>query len=187
MWSYKTNHGLTFKVGSFWETLKIWKNLSHGVDKSADLLVNIKTMREIFSNYVCFSKSPNFKMHWDRYVLILAFLNRNWLRSQLWAMTHCHQPMLLMRILATSQTVQIWRIQAFWECFSDLSCPILIQTILIHHNKMKGKSTIYCNRFFWNNFLFIWKHFKIFVKIFGYLETFYSNLQVFSNIFLKVS
>ena len=108
-------------------------------------LVNIKTMRKIFSNYVCFSKSPNFKMHWDRYVLILAFLNRNWLRSQLWAMTHCHQPMLLMPILVTSQTVQIWRIQAFWECFSDLSCPILIQTILIHHNyKMKGKPTIFC-------------------------------------------
>ena len=84
---------------------------------------------------------PISKMHWDRYVLILAFLNRNWLRSQLWAMIHCHQPMLLMPILGTSQTVQIWRIQAFWECFSDLSCPILIQTILIHHNyKMKGKS-----------------------------------------------
>ena len=24
-------------------------------------LVNVKTMRKIFSNYVCFSKSPNFK------------------------------------------------------------------------------------------------------------------------------
>ena len=24
-------------------------------------LVNLKTMRKIFSNYVCFSKSPNFK------------------------------------------------------------------------------------------------------------------------------
>ena len=23
-------------------------------------IVNVKTMREIFSNYVCFSKSPNF-------------------------------------------------------------------------------------------------------------------------------
>ena len=27
-------------------------------------LVNIKTMRKIFSNYVCFSKSPNFKCLW---------------------------------------------------------------------------------------------------------------------------
>ena len=25
-------------------------------------LVNVKTIRQIFSNYVCFSKSPNFKL-----------------------------------------------------------------------------------------------------------------------------
>ena len=34
------------------------KNLPHGVDKSADL--QIKTVRKNFSNYACFSKSPNF-------------------------------------------------------------------------------------------------------------------------------
>ena len=39
--------------------MKVW---THGFDKSADLLiVNVKTMRKIFSNYVFFSKSPNFK------------------------------------------------------------------------------------------------------------------------------
>ena len=47
------------KVRTFWETHKIKKNLPHGFDQSADLL-NDKTMRKIFSNYVCFSESPNF-------------------------------------------------------------------------------------------------------------------------------
>ena len=44
------------KVRTFWETPKIWKNLPHGFDKSM-----AKTMRKIFSNYVPFSKSRNFK------------------------------------------------------------------------------------------------------------------------------
>ena len=39
------------------------KNLPHGFDKSADLLSkrHKEITRKIFSNYVCFSKSPNFK------------------------------------------------------------------------------------------------------------------------------
>ena len=36
---------------------KFEKNLPHGFDI---YLVNVKTMRKIFSNFVCFSESPNF-------------------------------------------------------------------------------------------------------------------------------
>ena len=48
----------TIKVWTFWKTHKIWKNLPYGFDKSADLLS--KRQNQIFSNCVCFSKSPNF-------------------------------------------------------------------------------------------------------------------------------
>ena len=40
------------------EKHKIWKNLPHGFDKSADLLR--QPWGRFFSNYLCFSKSPNF-------------------------------------------------------------------------------------------------------------------------------
>ena len=54
----------SFKVRTFWETHKIWKILPNGFDKSADLLSKHQNHGEdFFSNYVCFSKSPNFK--WD--------------------------------------------------------------------------------------------------------------------------
>ena len=47
-----------------WKTNKIWKNLPHGFDKSADLPSKRQNHEEdFFSNYMCFSKSPNFK--WD--------------------------------------------------------------------------------------------------------------------------
>ena len=39
-------------------------------------LVNVKNMRKFFSNYVCFSKSPNF--NWDvkdDFFLVLTFLS----------------------------------------------------------------------------------------------------------------
>ena len=38
-------------------------------------LVNVKTMRKIFSNYVCFSKSPNFKFQPDIPQLFLLWSN----------------------------------------------------------------------------------------------------------------
>ena len=46
-----------FSVRTFWEAHKIWKNLPHGLDI---YLVNVQTMRKIFSNFMCFSESPNF-------------------------------------------------------------------------------------------------------------------------------
>ena len=49
--------GWKVKVRTFWEAHKIWKNLPHGL---YTYLVNIQTMRKIFSNCVCFSESPNF-------------------------------------------------------------------------------------------------------------------------------
>ena len=45
------------KVWTFWEAHKNLRNLLHAL---YIYLVNFKTMRKIFSNYVCFSKSPNF-------------------------------------------------------------------------------------------------------------------------------
>ena len=56
-----TKSPFEIKVRTFWEALKIWKNLPHGFDKSADLLSKRQNHEEDFSNYVCFSKSPNFK------------------------------------------------------------------------------------------------------------------------------
>ena len=44
----------------FWEKVKFYKKTSHFFETNWPL-VNVKTMRKIFSNYVCFSKSPNFK------------------------------------------------------------------------------------------------------------------------------
>ena len=50
---------LTFiKVWTFWEAHKIWKNLHRDL---YIYLINIQTRRKIFSNFVCFSESLNFK------------------------------------------------------------------------------------------------------------------------------
>ena len=38
----------TIKVRTFWETHKIWKNLPHGFDKSADLLSKRQNHEEDF-------------------------------------------------------------------------------------------------------------------------------------------
>ena len=52
---------ISVKVRTFWATHKVWKNLPHGFEKSADLLSKRQNHDEdFFSNYVCFSKSPNF-------------------------------------------------------------------------------------------------------------------------------
>ena len=53
---------LDVKVPTFWEKHKIWKNLPHGCDKSADLLRKHQNQERDFSNFACFSKSPNFMM-----------------------------------------------------------------------------------------------------------------------------
>ena len=45
------------KVRTFWEAHKNLSNLPHAL---YIYLVNVKTMRKIFSNFVCFSDSPNF-------------------------------------------------------------------------------------------------------------------------------
>ena len=50
-WSVTQNSRIIIKVRTFWEAHIIWKNLPHGF---------VKTMRKIFSNFVCFSESPNF-------------------------------------------------------------------------------------------------------------------------------
>ena len=59
-------HGATentphFKVRTFWETYKIWKKIFLMVlINQLIYLVKVKTMRKIFSNHVCFSKSPKY-------------------------------------------------------------------------------------------------------------------------------
>ena len=46
-------------------------------------LVNVKTMRNIFSNYVCFSKSPNFKIPILKVYLLYSLLVHNTLIMKL--------------------------------------------------------------------------------------------------------
>ena len=46
--------------------------LPHGLEFHGSYLVNVQTMRKIFSNFVCFSKSPNFNQK-------IQFL---WLRAE---------------------------------------------------------------------------------------------------------
>ena len=53
------------KVQTFWETHKIWKNLPIILTNLLIYLVYVKTMWKIFSNYVCFSKSPNFNTRYN--------------------------------------------------------------------------------------------------------------------------
>ena len=43
------------KVWTFWEAHKNLRNLPHALD-----LVNVQSMKKIFSNFVRFSESPNF-------------------------------------------------------------------------------------------------------------------------------
>ena len=49
------------KLGLSEKHTRFEKNLPHGFDKSADLLSKWQNHEEDFSNYVCFSKSSNFK------------------------------------------------------------------------------------------------------------------------------
>ena len=49
----------TLKVQTFWEAHKNLRNLPHAL---YIYLVNVQTMMKIFSNFVCFSESPNFTM-----------------------------------------------------------------------------------------------------------------------------
>ena len=48
------------KFGLSVKHTKFEKNRPYGFDNQLIYLVNVKTIRTIFSNYVCFSKSPNF-------------------------------------------------------------------------------------------------------------------------------
>ena len=48
---------LLYKVRSFWEAHTNLRNLPHALYIH---LVNVQTMGKIFSNFVCFSESPNF-------------------------------------------------------------------------------------------------------------------------------
>ena len=45
------------KVKTFWETHKIWKNLPHDVDKSADLLSKGQNHEEDFFQIMCASQT----------------------------------------------------------------------------------------------------------------------------------
>ena len=47
---------IAHKVRTFWEAHKNLRNLPDAFDI---YLVNVKSMRKIFSNLVCFSESPN--------------------------------------------------------------------------------------------------------------------------------
>ena len=49
------------EVGTFWETHKIWKNLHHGFDKSADLLSKRQNYEEDFFKLCVLLKKSELK------------------------------------------------------------------------------------------------------------------------------
>ena len=54
-------------VRIFWETHKIWKNLPHGFEKSADLLSKRQNHEEdFFKLYVLLKKSELYMLHYPR-------------------------------------------------------------------------------------------------------------------------
>ena len=59
------NFFLSCQVRTFRETHIIWKIFLMVLTNKLIYLVDVKTMRKIFSKYVCFSESPNFI--WDNY------------------------------------------------------------------------------------------------------------------------
>ena len=78
-----------FKVWTFWETHKIWKNLPYGFNKSADLLSKLQNHKADFFKCVCFSKSLNFtsfpfpwfhmfhiKKSWIQFLADLCYLSQ---------------------------------------------------------------------------------------------------------------
>ena len=50
------------KDQTFWEALKIWKNLPRGFDKSAGILSKRQNHEDFFSKFVCFSESSSFEI-----------------------------------------------------------------------------------------------------------------------------
>ena len=52
---WKSSIGL-IKVWTFWEAQKIWKNIPHGFDKSADLLSKRQNHEEDFFQNLCASE-----------------------------------------------------------------------------------------------------------------------------------
>ena len=63
------------KVQTFWEAHKNLRSLLHAFYIH---LVNVQTMRKIFSNFVCFSKSPNFIRTWLYSFVFLWRTTLNW-------------------------------------------------------------------------------------------------------------
>ena len=55
-WNHFARFILIFKVRNFWETHKIWKNLPHGLDKSADLFSKRQNNEEDFFQIMCASQ-----------------------------------------------------------------------------------------------------------------------------------
>ena len=51
---------MSSKVRTFWEALKIWKNLPHGFDKSADLLSKRQNHEEDFFKICVLLRKSNF-------------------------------------------------------------------------------------------------------------------------------
>ena len=60
-WKVRTIFG---KVRTFWEALKIWKNLPYGFDKSADLLSNCQNYEEDFFQNLCAFKKFRILKEW---------------------------------------------------------------------------------------------------------------------------
>ena len=125
-------HLLTYiyacKVRTFWEAHKNLRNLPHSL---YIYLVNVKTKRKIFSNFVCFSESPNFiKTFWilaiyfEGYQIILTIIIseillkkwHSWTCSKIveWIHNYFNASRIIWRHLKLFEDIQIiWRLSNY--------------------------------------------------------------------------
>ena len=84
-------------------------------------LVNVKTMRKIFSNYVCFSKSPNFKVKVRNFFLTFQLFPIQWiLETNLFYNLHIYQLFIFnfkqkligIKVMKANHALLLWMRQA---------------------------------------------------------------------------
>ena len=63
---------ISLKVQTFWETHKIWKNLPHGFDKSADLLSKQQNHEEDFFQIMYASQKVQTLLSWSENLNMLS-------------------------------------------------------------------------------------------------------------------
>ena len=93
------------KVRTFWEVHKNLRNLPHAL---YIYLVNVQTMRRIFSNFVCFSESPNF------IISSLCFSTKIYSQTSIW-------------YVITFFIFWSWKKCAKFTAFSQVNCMWMVK------------------------------------------------------------